>query len=113
MSGSDRVQAPDQVCDAPLEGNFSASYTITGSRWGDLTGDCGLTPYTPPDGVVNFIDISGMVDKYENLDDAPIKAGTDLGGDMPDLHADFADISRAVDAFRGEPYPFDGPSPCP
>lgn len=113
MSGPDRVQAIDQVCNAPPEGDFSASYTIAGSGWGDLTGDCGVTPCTPPDGAVNFIDISGVVDKYKNLDDAPIKARTDPGGDMPDLHVDFADILRAVDAFRGEPYPFDGPSPCP
>ena len=72
-----------------------------------------MTPCTPPDGEVNFIGISAVIDKFKDLPGAPIRARTDLAGSTPDLHVDFANISRVVDAFRGEPYPFYGPSPCP
>jgi hypothetical protein len=30
----------------------------------------------------------------------------------PDLVVDFVDIFYALEAFRGKPYPFDGPGPC-
>jgi hypothetical protein len=36
-----------------------------------------------------------------------------LAEDNLDRRVDFIDISSVVDAFKGEPYPFDGPDECP
>jgi hypothetical protein len=111
--GSYAVQAISQGCDTANEPSYSAPLPVLSSaQWGDLVGDCGTPPCTPPDGVVDFIDISSLVDKFRNLPNAPIKARADLAGDLPDLVIDFVDISYAVDAFRGEAYPFSGPGPC-
>jgi len=44
---------------------------------------------------------------------AVIKARGDLAGDTPDQVIDFVDISYCVDAFRGDGYPFAGPTECP
>ena len=74
-----------------------------------------MTPCTPPDGTVDFIDIAALVDKFKNLPGAPIKDRTDLAGDVPDRIIDFIDISNVVDAFKGFAYPYSGPdlAPCP
>jgi len=111
--GTYDVQAIDEVCDTLDESRFSSAFRIVQSGWGDIVGDCGVSPCSGPDLRIDFIDISATVDKFRNLPDAPIKARADLAGETPDLVVDFVDISRAVDAFRGESYPFDGPSPCP
>jgi len=83
----------------------------TGS-WGDAVGDCAVTPCTGPDGLVDFVDIMAVVDKFRNLPTAPIKARADLCPDEPDGIIDFVDISWIVGAFRGHAYPYDGPAGC-
>lgn len=95
------------------ESLFSLPLTIGTSRWGDLVDDCGVTPCTSPDGVVDFLDISAVVEKFRNLPGATFKSRADIAPELPDLVIDFIDISHAVEAFRGEPYPFDGPVGCP
>ena len=95
------------------ECGYSAPLAIsTSAKWCDITGDCGVTPCSPPNGLIDFIDILAVVEKFKNEEGAPIKARTDLSGNLPDLVIDFVDISYTVDAFRGNPYPFDGPGPC-
>ncbi|MGB2984343.1 MAG: hypothetical protein WBE26_00555, partial [Phycisphaerae bacterium] len=103
---------------------------ITTSLWGDVVGEyytnpanCMVMPsgyvdcWSPPNAVVNFDDISSLVDKFRNLFGAPRKARADIAGDppvgIPDRLVNFVDISYDVDAFRGLPYPFPGPSGCP
>jgi hypothetical protein len=61
---------------------------------------------------MNFDDIAGIVAKFSNKPGAPSKSRSDLNPTIPDRIIDFTDISRAVDAFRGVPYPFDAPEPC-
>jgi hypothetical protein len=107
------VSAIDCNCDTSDEANYSTPLPVTTSLWGDLVGDCGVSPCTPPDGTVNFVDITAVVDKFKNTPGAPIKARVDLAPDVPDRIIDFSDIPLAVDAFRGLPYPFDGPDDCP
>lgn len=107
------VQATDCECNFAVEGSYSAALVISTSQWGDLVGDCGVTPCTPPDGVVDFIDISAMVEKFKNLPGAPRKARADVAPDLADRVIDFLDISYCVEAFRALPYPFDGPNECP
>ena len=44
---------------------------------------------------------------------APVKSRVDLAPEIPDRIIDLVDVSAAVDAFRGLPYPYDGPVGCP
>ena len=81
--------------------------------WGDVVGDCDVAPCTEPQGVVDFVDITAVVDKFKNLPGAPAKSRVDVGPAVPDQLIDFVDIPWVVDGFRGLPYPFDGPDGCP
>jgi len=90
------------------------------SAVGDLVGDCGFAQCTSPQGVVDFVDISAVVDKFRNLPGAPGKVRADLINSTvshpePDRKIDFVDISYCVDAFRGAAAPLPGPpevDPC-
>jgi hypothetical protein len=90
------------------------------SATGDVVGDCGLTPCSAPQGVIDFVDISAVVDKFRNLPTAPRKARADLINSTvslakPDKKVDFVDISYCVDAFRAAAAALPGPpltDPC-
>jgi hypothetical protein len=107
------IQAVAEGCEDDLEGAYSAPLPVaTSANWGDITGNCGVSPCSPPEGVIDFIDIAAIVDKFKDNEGAPAKARTDLAGDTPDLKVDFVDILYEVEAFKGEPFPFGGPVPC-
>jgi hypothetical protein len=82
--------------------------------------DCGVQPCSSPDGGVDFVDISAVVDKFKNLPTAPRKARADVINSnitfpKPDGKVDFVDISTVVDAFRASAGPPVGPpttDPC-
>jgi hypothetical protein len=63
-------------------------------RWGDINND----------GIVDFQDISLVVDAFRNVFVLPLEA-YDVFGCIPSNRIDFSDISWVVDAFRGLPYP--------
>jgi hypothetical protein len=107
------IQEVDLACGELDEQYYSGPLTLLTSRWGDVVGDCEVTPCTPPDGVVDFVDVSAVVAKFSNDPGAPIKARADVAPDVPDGIIDFVDIAFVVDAFRGATYPFDGPELCP
>ncbi len=45
---------------------------------------------------------------------APSSARTDIAPALPDGRIDMIpDLVNVIDAFRGLPYPFDAPPPCP
>jgi len=104
------LQVIDCTCDPADEANYSAPLSITTSRWGDLVG---MNNAQPPNGTVDFVDVSGVVDKFKNSAGAPIKSRTDVAPDVPNRVVDFVDIPGVVDAFRGRPYPYNGPDECP
>jgi hypothetical protein len=104
------VQAIDKACDAPGEEDYSGPLSVATAKWGDAVGD---NNQQPPNGTVNFNDISSIVDKFKNLPSAPIKSRVDVAPDTPDRIIDFVDIPAVVDAFKGRPYPYDGPTGCP
>jgi hypothetical protein len=82
------------------------------STWGDVVGS---DNQEPPDSLVNFNDISSLVDKFGNQPGAPAKSRADIDPDIPNQIIDFTDISRVVDAFRGLACPYTGPpitDPC-
>lgn len=110
--GQYEIQAIDCTCSTADEGSYSAALALPTSARGDVVGDCAVTPCTPPNGRIDFVDISAVVEKFRNLPGAPIKARADLAGNVPDRVIDFLDISETVDAFRALPYNFDGPPGC-
>jgi len=78
-------------------------------RWGDPVGDLIAGEWTPPNGVIDFIDISSVVDAFRNLPTAPASYRVDLVGPSgsecsTDLTIDFLDISGTVDAFKGSSF---------
>ncbi len=106
------VQAIYQGCDTEDESDYSAPMSIsTSQNWGDVTGDCSGSPCTPPDGIVDVVDVSAIQDKFANVIDLP-KARADLDPDVPNRKVDFMDTLRVLDAAGGLSYPFDGPAEC-
>lgn len=106
------IQAIACACDMENEGSYSGALAVQTSGWGDMVGDFDGGDWTPPNGVVDFNDLSAVVGKFKNAPEATIKARADVAEDSPDTRVDFLDIARIVDAFRGVSYPFAGPTPC-
>ncbi len=114
------VQVIANDCATSNETAYSAPLTVRMSKDGDILGDCGVTPCSAPQGVVDFVDISGAVEKFKNTPGAPRKArsdviNSDISRPKPDQKVDFVDISCIVEAFRGTPCAKPGPpavDPC-
>ncbi len=100
------------ACDPNDEAGFSAPLTVRTAAWGDI-----VEPFNPPSTTQqpDFGDVSAVVNKFKEVDGSPIKARTQLHPNLPDpsVPVDFADISACVDAFKGFPYPYPGPTDCP
>lgn len=108
------VQAIDDTCDSSVEANFSFPLAIGTSRWGDVVKDCSTDPCGPADGLVNVVtDAVAVLDKFQNLDGAPIKARCDLEPALPDRKVNITDLNFVIDAFRGSVYSLTVPPPCP
>jgi hypothetical protein len=108
------VQAIDCTClTFNDEGNFSGPLTLTTSRWGDLVSDNTTQPPGPPNSIVDGGDIVGVLNKFKNVAASPRKARADLEPAMVDRLILGSDITRTLDAFSNDPYPFAPPSPCP
>ncbi len=110
------VQSIDEGLDTNVEANYSAPITIPTARWADV-----IIPYSPPNATAqpNAGDHAALVTKFRSAAGAMSKPRALLSGDMmtgiPNLENDvgFTEISLAVDAFRGAPYPYAGPQGCP
>lgn len=108
------LQAINQACSIAGTTNYSAVTTVQTSRWCDVVSDCTTIPCGPPDGTVNVTaDVIAILDKFANRPNAIVKARADVGPAVPDLVIDVLDLLQGVDAFRGIPYPFALPAPCP
>lgn len=112
------------ACEGGLaeESGYSSALSVDTSTWGDVAAvydGCNVLPggytdcWSPPDGDVDFDDVTGIVDKFRNLLGAPRKTRADVAPASPDHIVDFVDIPAEVDAFRGLPYPYQGPNDCP
>jgi hypothetical protein len=112
--GTYAVQAVDCGCYLGAEVNYSASLPVTTSAWGDLVGNCTTVPCTPPNGTVDVTtDVTACLDKFKNLPGSPAKIRADVEPDVADWLVNITDVTCILDAFRGLPYPFDGPGGCP
>ncbi len=81
--------------------------------WGDTVGKFHEGGWTPPDGEVQIIDATALLDGFRHLTTAPATTRCDLFPVIPDASIDILDVTLVLDAFRGFDYPFDGPSGCP
>ncbi|MGD2110650.1 MAG: M4 family metallopeptidase [Phycisphaerae bacterium] len=114
------VQAIDEGCETAHAPSYSAALSMSLSAVGDVGGDCDVTPCSSPQGVVDFVDITAVVDKFKNEPDAVLKARADLRNSTttlakPDQKVDFVDISYCVEAFAATAEALPGPpmtDPC-
>lgn len=86
--------------------------TFQTGRWSDVVAPFEENaPGTQPD----ISDIGGIVDRFRSAYNCPSKVQTQLQPNVPDpsQKVGFADVSQALNAFRGFAYPFPGPTPCP
>ncbi len=89
-------------------GAISEILTVQTARWGDVVDPAG--PGSPA--YADFADISALVDKFKSDPDALTKSETLLSGENergmvnPGPDISLTDISLAVDAFTGMPYPY-------
>lgn len=91
-------------------GASSAALSLaTAAIWGDVAGGNGNSP----DGGVTIVDVASIVDVVKNIANSPDVSQTDLHPGVPDFVVNIIEVGRAVDAVKGFPYPYSGPSACP
>jgi hypothetical protein len=114
IGDKDTVPGATYAIEATLDGvDFLAPVSLlTVPVWGDVVGEFVGESWTGPDNVVDFKDITAVVDRFKNDPTAPPVIWCDMQPALPDGVIDFADISNVVDAFQGDPYPLEGPTPC-
>ncbi len=101
------VQAISRNCFDSGSSTFSLSLDAGTSAWGDVVEQCITTPCTPPDGRVDIVtDILAIIAKFGSRPGAPAKIRVDLEPGLLDMKINIADVTFALDAFRGLPYPF-------
>jgi hypothetical protein len=96
-------------CGLPERAVLSTAATTTMHRWGDVISR--FSAGGEPDGMVDFSDISALVDGFRSAPNALPLYRLDLFGCVPNQNIDFTDISGGVDAFKGVSYV--GSSLCP
>ena len=118
------IRVIDEMCSTFDPSSYSSPLQVSTSAAGDVVGSAFGTViaghWDPPQGVVDFNDISSIVDKFRNLPDAVSRTraditNSDVTNPIPDHRVDFVDISVCVDAFRGQPLAPVGPpvdDPC-
>lgn len=110
------VQVVAETCELTDPAGYSDLLEITMSRWGDAVGTYDEhSGWWPPDGIVGIpSDVTAVLEKFKNLPGNLTKARADLEPARPDLLVNITDVTSALDAFRGFPYPFEpsGPPPC-
>jgi hypothetical protein len=105
-------------CDYGEYGMCDEGVAATTAAWGDVVGNFVDGAWTPANGVVDFNDITSVVDAFKHLPAAPPAPAADLVGAsgsecVPDQSIDFLDIGAAVDAFKGHTYSASTSCPVP
>ena len=114
--GTYAIQTVNSQCPTTDGPSLSDALTVTAGRWADVVGpyDVGQQAWTAPDGTVDVaVDIVAVLDKFASAPGAPGKARVDLEPSIVDRVIDITDVTRGLDAFGGESYPFPaGLQPC-
>ena len=90
---------------------------------GEFCGTGCLEQWPPPDGFINFQDVTAAVFTFAMLPGLPSTDvenvdlhGNDAGDasvDPPNYVINFTDIANLISAFQGRPYPYADPADCP
>ena len=96
-------------CGLPGRTILTNSSSTATHKWGDVISR--ISPQLAPDGIVDFADISALVDGFRATPNVQPLYRLDLFGCVPNQSIDFIDIAGGVDAFRGKTY--QGGSLCP
>ena len=105
------VREVHEQCGAQFEDYLSPPLRLAASApWGDVVGGNGNGP---PDGQVDVLDVSAMVDSLKGLAGSPDVAEADVFPSETDFVINVLDVASVVDALKGFPYPFVGPVGCP
>ena len=118
--GTYEVHVIDSSCWLDYAESWSPVLEVTLSKAGDVVGNSVSPPASAPQDVVDFVDITAVVDKFKNTPGSIRKARADVtNGNLtaanPDRKVDFVDISCVVSAFRADPCAIVGPpttDPC-
>jgi hypothetical protein len=101
------VQMIDAQCGLSDEDAYSDTLTLLQAGWGDLVLDISACPNGPPDGRVDVVtDVIAVLNKFTNLNCAPLKARADLQPHNVDFKIDISDVVLCLGAFTGDDYPF-------
>ncbi len=112
------IQVVGQACELASEASFSVPLTLTQAKWGDAVGpfDGDAGSWTAPDGNVSVaFDVVAILDKFSNRPGAPLKSRADIEPGVPDQKVNITDVTRGLDAFGGQVFPFapNTVAPCP
>jgi thiosulfate dehydrogenase len=97
-----QVQADCGLTGRPV---VTAAAVVRTPIWGDVVGWLPGGIRTPPDGVVDAIDIVSIVDTLKGATGALPMYAVDLYGCIPDQVINAIDVVGGVDAFKGFAYP--------
>lgn len=115
------VQSPDLVPSSTYDvvaecGTYtSALGSATTAIFGDIVGEATAGEWGPPDGRVDVLDLTAIVEAFRHLPTAPGQERSDLWPCTPDGVIDVLDMTMVADAFQGYSY-WDTtgcPVPCP
>ena len=105
-----QVQADCGLAGRPV---LTAAVVVETPMWGDVTGSPPEGGYSPPDGIVNVLDVSAVVDVVKHVVGALPMYAVDLYGCVPDQDINVIDIAGCVDALKDKPYTLSScPGPC-
>ena len=113
--GAYHVLATDIACsDLNGSSSFSDALEIATAIWADTIRDLSTNPRGAPDGVVNIVDVLGVVGRFGSEVGSIVKARTDFEPDCLDLIINISDVLKAVARFQGLPYPYEpsAADPC-
>ena len=96
-------------CGAPGQPRLSALVTAKTPRWGDTAGSIVAGVYSPPNGFVDIVDGTSILDRFRGTSTAPSLQRTDLSGSaisdcLPNRMVDILDLVSWVGAFQGQTY---------
>ncbi|MBI4717282.1 MAG: hypothetical protein HY763_05720 [Planctomycetes bacterium] len=87
-----------------------ATTDLPGLTWGDCVGALVGGSFTPPNGIVNILDVFACVLGFQQAANVAPGTWTDVAPACPDANTDFLDTYWVFKAFQALPYPF--PSDC-
>jgi len=83
----------------------------TTAKYGDIVGIFVGGVWTPPNGIIDSLDFTAIIEAFQGEFTAPPKTRTDIFPCTPDGIIDILDMVWVVNSFQGEPYPC--AKPCP